>query len=353
MLGPFGTRQGSLLYLLVWLLSGAALAWLLAAATGVALGAGLLFAVPLTLLYGVAAGFSSYYLCRAHPLGSTAPWRIALAFSLAALCASALWSAAAGGWNDALAEAGVHWNRSLGATIFGLGAVLYGLCSVANYLAITIDRARDFERRELQAKLTARDAELRLLRAQVDPHFLFNSLNSISALTAIDAKAAREMTLQLAEFFRRTLRLEASGRVTLEAELEMIRHYLAIEQVRFGDRLAWSEQVDDAARDCLLPPLLLQPLVENAVKHGVARRLEGGTVRLHAVRAASLLRISVENERGDDQPARPGNGHGLANVRERLTHAYAHEASASWREEDGMFRVDLVLPAQTAQTKET
>ncbi|MGZ5199676.1 MAG: sensor histidine kinase [Telluria sp.] len=349
MLGPFGTRQGSLLYLLVWLLFGAALAWLLAAATGVALGAGLLFAVPLTLLYGVAAGFSSYYLCRAHPLGTTALWRIALAFALAALCTAVLWGAAASGWNDALAGAGVEWNRSLAATIFGLGVVLYGLCSVANYLAIAIGRARDLETRELQAQLTARDAELRLLRAQVDPHFLFNSLNSISALTAIDAQAAREMTLQLAEFFRRTLRLEATGRVTLEAELEMIRHYLAIEQVRFGERLAWSEQVDDAARDCLLPPLLLQPLVENAIKHGVACRLEGGTVRLTAVRAASLLRISVENERGDERPARPGAGHGLANVRERLAHAYAHEASASWREEEGMFRVDLVLPAQTKE----
>jgi hypothetical protein len=350
MLGPFGTRQGSLLYLLVWLLFGAALAWLLAAATGVALGAGLLFAVPLTLLYGVAAGFSSYYLCRSHPVGATAPWRIALAFAIAALCTSALWSTAAGGWNDLLADAGIHWNRSLAATGFGLGVVLYGLCSVANYLAIAIDRARDLETRELQAKLTARDAELRLLRTQVDPHFLFNSLNSISALTAIDAKAAREMTLQLAEFFRRTLRLEATGRVTLEAELEMIRHYLAIEQVRFGDRLAWSEQVEDEARECLLPPLLLQPLVENAIKHGVACRLEGGTVRLSAVRAASLLRIQVENERGDDHPARPGTGHGLASVRERLAQAYAHEASASWREEDGMFRVDLVLPAQTKES---
>ena len=349
MVKPFGSRLGSLLYLLVWLLFGAALAWLLSAATGVTLGAGLLFAGPLAMLYGVAAGFSSYYLCRAHPVGATSPGRIALVFGLAAMCTAALWSAAASGWNEALAGAGVPWNRSLGMTIFGLGVVLYELCSVANYLVIAIDRGRELERRELQAQLTARDAELRLLRTQVDPHFLFNSLNSVSALTAIDPKAAREMTLQLAEFFRRTLRLEATGRITLEAELEMVRHYLAIEQVRFGERLAWSEDVDEQARACLLPPLLLQPLVENAIKHGVAGRLEGGTVRLSAVRAASLLRIRVENECGDAQPARAGTGHGLVSVRERLAQAYAHEAGAHWAKENGMFRVDLVLPAQTGE----
>lgn len=349
MLGPFGSRQGSLLYLLAWLMFGAALAWLLVAATGVPLAAGLLFVLPLALLYGVAAGFSSYFLCRVHPLGRTAAWRLLASFAFAAFCMSALWTACASGWNDLLAGSGVAWTRSLGATIFGLGLILYGLCSVANYLVLAIGHARDLETRELQAMVAARDAELRLLRTQVDPHFLFNSLNSVSALTTIDPRAAREMTLQLAEFFRRTLGLEARGRITLGDELEMIRHYLAIEQVRFGERLAWHEDVEDAALNCLLPPLILQPLVENAIKHGVARRLEGGSVRLTARRAGSLLRIRVENERGDEQPAGASSGHGLANVRERLLHAYAHEASVYSIEEDGMFRVELVLPVETKE----
>lgn len=348
--GPFGSRQGSLLYLLAWLMFGAALAWLLAAATGVPLAAALLFALPLALLYGVAAGFSSYFLCRVHPLGHTTLWRLLASFALAAFCVSALWTACASAWNDVLAGAGVAWTRSLGATIFGLGMILYGLCSVANYLVLAIGRARDLETRELQAMVAARDAELRLLRTQVDPHFLFNSLNSVSALTTIDPRAAREMTIQLAEFFRRTLGLEARRRITLRDELEMIRHYLAIEQVRFGERLAWHEDVEDAALGCLLPPLILQPLVENAIKHGVARRLEGGSVRVAAQLAGSLLRIRVENERGDDQPAGASSGHGLANVRERLLQAYAHEASVNSSEADGMFRVELVLPVETKET---
>ncbi len=347
--GPFGSRQGSLLYLLAWLMFGAALAWLLAAATAVPLAAALAFALPLALLYGVAAGFSSYFLCRVHPLGRTAAWRLLAAFALAAFCMSALWTACAGGWNDVLGGAGVAWTRSLGATVFGLGLVLYGLCSVANYLVLAIGRARDLETRELQAMVAARDAELRLLRTQVDPHFLFNSLNSVSALTTIDPQAAREMTIQLAEFFRRTLGLEARGRITLGDELEMIRHYLSIEQVRFGERLAWHEEVEDGALACLLPPLILQPLVENAIKHGVARRLEGGNVRLSVQLAGSLLRIRVANERGDEQPVGASSGVGLVNVRERLLQAYAHEASVQATEDGGTFRVELVLPVETKE----
>jgi hypothetical protein len=349
MRGPFGARQGSLLYLLAWLTFGAGLAWLLSAATGAAPGASLLFALPPTLLYGVATGYSSYYLCRAHPLGRTRAWQAGGAFAFAAVCMAALWTAAAFAWNALLADAATAWSRSLAATVFGLGVILYALCAIANYLALAFQRARELETRELQALVAARDAELRTLRSQVDPHFLFNSLNSISALTAIDPPGARDMTLRLAEFFRSTLGLEAHSRIALGTELELVRQYLAIEQVRFGDRLAFVEEVQDEARACLLPPLLLQPLVENAIKHGVARRIEGATVRLAATRAGSLLRISVENDADADAPLRPGTGRGLANVRERLAAAYAHEASAHWSRGADGFRVDLVLPAQTTE----
>jgi LytS/YehU family sensor histidine kinase len=188
-----------------------------------------------------------------------------------------------------------------------------------------------------------------MLRNQVDPHFLFNSLNSISALTAIDPGAARDMTLRLAEFFRRTLGLEAHRRIALSAELDLVRHYLAIEQVRFGDRLAFVEEAGDEARACLLPPLLLLPPVENAIKHGVGQRIEGGTLRLTAARAGSLLRICVENDCAAEERSRPGTGRGLANVRERLAAAYAHEAGVHWTRGPGTFRVDLLLPARTME----
>ncbi|HZX29290.1 MAG TPA: histidine kinase, partial [Telluria sp.] len=182
-----------------------------------------------------------------------------------------------------------------------------------------------------------------------DPHFLFNSLNSISALTSIDPARARSMTLQLSDLFRRTLGLEASRKITLAEEAALVDGFLAIEQVRFGARLRVERDLDAAALACLLPPLLLQPLVENAVKHGIGGLPEGGTVTIRAQRAGSLLRVQVENDMDADLPARPGNGIGLANVRQRLQAAYAHEASASWAREADIFRVELVLPAETEQ----
>jgi signal transduction histidine kinase len=351
--GAFGSLRSAALALLAWLLLGLALAGLLAAG-GAAWPASLLFALPLTLVYGCAAGYSAYYLCRARPLaGSGAPALLAV-FGAAAASAAGLWTAAGVAWNAlwrALEPgwAGIALGPSLAAPMFGLGVVLYGLCAVANYLAIEVDRARQLETRELRMQLMAQEAELRMLRTQVDPHFLFNSLNSISALTSVDPALARDMTVQLAEFFRHTLSLDAQRRVSLDAELKLVRHFLAIEQVRFGPRLAFEQEIGEGAGCCLLPPMLLQPLVENAIKHGIGRMLEPGLVRVAATRAGSILRISVENDVDAELPAAPGGGIGLANVRQRLATAYAHEASANWSRSGRRFRVELALPAETQE----
>jgi LytS/YehU family sensor histidine kinase len=195
----------------------------------------------------------------------------------------------------------------------------------------------------------AQEAELRMLRTQIDPHFLFNSLNSISALTSQNPGAAREMTLQLAEFFRHTLGLEAHRKVTLDAEVKLLMHFLAIEKVRFGARLGVAQTVGEDAGPCLLPPMILQPLVENAVKHGIGGLPQGGMVRIDARRDGSQLRVSVENDVDADLPQAGGKGIGLANVRQRLATIYGHEASVHWTREEQTFRVELVLPVETTE----
>jgi LytS/YehU family sensor histidine kinase len=242
--------------------------------------------------------------------------------------------------------------------MFGLGVILYGLAAAVHYLLIESERVRQLETQRLQMKLTAQDAELRMLRAQVDPHFLFNSLNSISALTSIDPAGARDMTVQLAELFRLTLSLRADSMVTLARELQLVRHFVAIEQVRFGDRMRFEAAIDPAAATCLLPPMLLQPLVENAIKHGIGQMIDAGLVRIEATRAGSLLRIRVENDvdpdsAGDDTNHARGTGLGLVNVRQRLAAACGHEASARWARRDGRFVVELALPAITADTPQS
>jgi signal transduction histidine kinase len=352
MTGALGSWRGAALYLLAWLMLGVLMAVMLAA-TGEHWGASALFALPLALLYAFVTGFSSYYLCRARPLAGDDLVAVLTMFAIAAACAAGLWTLAAAGWNGlwralapALALAGM--NRSLTLAIFGLGVLLYGLSVVAHYLAIEFERTRQLATRELEAKVMAQEAELRMLRTQVDPHFLFNSLNSVSALTAIDPAAARAMVLELAAFYRHTLNLEAHRKVSLGDELQLARHFLAIEQVRFGPQLAFEQQVAADALPCLLPPMILQPLVENAVKHGIAQRLAPGVIRIVVERAGSILRIRVENDVDADPPhGQSASGIGLANVRQRLAAAYAHDAAIHWRREGDIFTVDITLPAET------
>ena len=353
--GGFRARRSAALYLAAWLMLGLMLAGLLDATSGAGLAASMLFALPLLLVYAAVCGFSAYYLCRAYPLARKPLPAVLGVFFLTAVCAALLWCAAASGWAAwwqwlAPRADGVIMSRPLTAVMFGVGVLLYGMTACGHYLALEFERARGLERRELELKLLAQDAELRMLRTQIDPHFLFNSLNSISALTAIDAGAARDMTLRLAGFFRHTLGLEAHRKVTVLAEVELVERFVAIEQVRFGPRLGFERQVSDEAAACLLPPMILQPLVENAVKHGIGQLLDGGVVRVWAGRAGSQLKLRVENDVDPDSGSKAaGGGIGLANVRERLLAAYGIEASVHATRADNLFRVDLVLPADTGE----
>ena len=350
MQSSFSSRRGAALYLLVWLMLGLALAGLMVGGTGAGWINGMLFAIPVTLVYGCAAGFSSYYLCRAYPLAEKSTLAILLVFAVSAALAAAMWTALCVAWNGLWNEPGVTLGTPARTTLFGLGVILYCLLSIAHYLAIEFQRARAAERRELESQLAAQEAELRMLRTQIDPHFLFNSLNSISALTSQNPARAREMTLQLAEFFRHTLGLEAHRKVTLEEEAALLTHFLAIEKVRFGARLTVDMQIDEGARACLLPPMILQPLVENAVKHGIGHLPEGGTLRIVAQRAGSLLQLQVENDIDDAlPPPAAGKGIGLANVRQRLATLYGRDAGISWTRENKQFKVALVLPAETEE----
>jgi hypothetical protein len=358
MLAGLANRRGAVLASMAWLLLGAGLGTLLAASSTTRWTAALLFAMPLTLVYGSAIGFSAYYLCRAYPLAARSPTLIVLVFMLAAACAGTLWAAAGMAWRElwmAFAPGMMELDanrRQLGAAMAGLGVLLYGAAAVLHYLGIEYASGRQAERRELELALQARDAELRMLRTQIDPHFLFNSLNSISALTAFDPGGARAMTLRLADFFRHSLGLEARRKVTLAEELTLVCHFVAIEQIRFGARLLFEQDADAAAAACLLPPMLLQPLVENAVKHGIGGLPEGGVVRVSAERKGAMLHLVVDNDADPDRSVqrRAGHGLGLANVRARLATDYGHLASIHWRQDGATFRVELTLPAETMET---
>jgi LytS/YehU family sensor histidine kinase len=182
------------------------------------------------------------------------------------------------------------------------------------------------------------------LRAQLDPHFLFNSLNSVAALTITDPQAARRMCFLLADFLRRSLALGAQQSIALAEELKLVESFLAIEQVRFGERLRQRFEVEEQVLQAAIPALLLQPLVENAVHHGIAQMLGGGEIRLGAHRRDGLLALSVENPRDPEVPSSRGSGVGLANVRRRLGNCFGTRARLHVEALPDRFRVELLLP---------
>jgi signal transduction histidine kinase len=309
-------------------------------------------ALPLCLL----AAFlflSAWFLCRALPLGRAAEGlgTHGAAWSTAAVLMGGLWSGLA--W---LLARLLAWIPGLGAlpqrlgnalpVLTGLGILLY-LASVAlSYLMLAQERAIEAERKGAELQLLAQESELKALRAQLNPHFLFNSLNSLSALTAVDPARAREMCVLLSDFLRRSLGLGERRLVTLREELELARAYLAIEQIRFGTRLQLAWTVDPSAEPALLPTLLLQPLVENAIKHGIAALPEGGTLTLAAEVAEGHVLLRVENPLDAEASAPQGLGLGLKQVRQRLLGRFGSRARFENTVRDGIHSVTLVFPLE-------
>jgi two-component system sensor histidine kinase AlgZ len=348
---PILARGGRLaLYLGLWTAVGVLLAVLLVAQTGFGWKQAALVALPLALLYAFVC-LSAWYVSRGMPLAATGAVRIIATALSASAISSAMWLFAARTWVDWLARRGLvpalGGTSGLYAFFSGFGLLLYLLSLAISYLIAVLEHTRAAERRALQVQVLAREAELRMLRAQIDPHFLFNSLHSISALTGSDPASARRMCVLLADFLRESLALGAENRITLVRELELVARFLAVERVRYGDRLRDEIVVTDDADRCLVPPLLLLPLVENAVTHGVAHMLSGGTVKVTAGRNGSRLHVTVENPCDPDRPRRGGAGVGLANVRARLTTLHGQDARFAAGETDGFWRVEFVIPGES------
>jgi len=309
-------------------------------------------AVPLTCAYAF-MGLSVWYVCRQFRFRRPDALRSVGTHVVAALLTSCIWvgiaALLAAGWGLWSPFAGLLQRlRPQGLALFAVGILLYVVAAALNFVLLALEAARDAERREAELAILARDAELAALKAQIRPHFLFNSLNAISGLAGTDPERAREMCLRLAEFLRRSLAVGERASIPVSEELALSRAYLSVEELRFGPRLLVEEDLDERGDPCLVPPLLLQPLVENAVRHGIASRLEGGTVRVGVRCAAGRLRILVENPLDPDAPARPGVGIGLANVRRRLAARWGGEALFAAKRVDDRYLVVISVPAERA-----
>ena len=334
-------------YLAAWLVVAGLLATAMAR-QDLTWSAALVLLLPICLFYAFVC-LSAWYVCRATPLTTSSALRVLGSSATAAAVASGLFILAARVWMEVLGAA-----TSLGPTpeqyernealLFASGILLFLLALTVQYLLLAFEFAREVEERRLQLEVLSREAELRALRAQINPHFLYNSLNSISALTTLDPAGARRMCVLLADFLRDTLAISAHDQIPLADELALTDRFLGIEQVRFGQRLQVERHVDAGTSRCRVPPLVLQPLVENAVQHGIAGLIDGGVIRLDVARRNGRLSIAIENPRDADAPASTRRGVGIDNVRQRLHAMFGADARLETRTEPGRFRVELALP---------
>ena len=332
------SRRRLLAYLLAWI---PILALLVLVTGGASWRQAVGVLAPASLVYAFIC-LSPWYLCRTRPLRLSSLSYLLLTWSAAAVVVSSIFAGSA--W---LAAYLLERPAPQLAPLFGMGVLLYLLSAGLHYAALAVEASHAAERRAAEARTLAREAELQALRAQINPHFLFNSLHSIAALATIDGARAREMCVRLSGFLRGTLALAGRESIPLREELALARGYLHVEQVRFGPRLRVEEEIEPLCEDCAVPALLLQPLVENAVKHGIAGLVEGGSIRLAAHRSGASVSITVENAFDPETPAPHNMGMGLAHVRRRLQVRYGEEASFTAGPADGVYRVVLRLPCES------
>jgi signal transduction histidine kinase len=234
----------------------------------------------------------------------------------------------------------------VGVTIFS-SALLVGLWLAVYFSVQAVRRRRAAELDTLRAQVLLREAKLLSLQQQLNPHFLFNCLNSLRGMIDEDSRRAQEMVTRLAELLRSSLRQDHRSLISLEEELVTVNAYLELESVRFEDRLRIRRDIESGVGSAFVPPMLVQGLVENALKHGIAEMPDGGELEIHIRRSRDRLKVDICNTGNLHYEAA---GIGTANARERLRLLYRESADLSLSEEPpGWVRATVSIPYQTKE----
>ncbi|MBE0678849.1 MAG: histidine kinase [Bacteroidales bacterium] len=238
----------------------------------------------------------------------------------------------------------IFWHSSL---VFRAtaGILVFFMIVLVYYLFLSATSLAEKAKRQAQLETQVREGELKMLRSQINPHFLFNSLNSVSSLTVTDPLKAREMIVKLSDFMRYSLSSRNEQPVTMKTEMESLRLYLQIEKVRFGDRLVIEEDIEEECLAALMPGMLLQPLYENAVKHGVYESTEEVVIRTSVKKGNDMVVISVSNNVDTDSVVtKKGAGIGLKNVSSRLELFFGDTGQLNINRTDDSFNVTVRFP---------
>jgi hypothetical protein len=226
------------------------------------------------------------------------------------------------------------------------GIFFYTIIVCLYYMHIYQQNLSAKVKKEYELNSLIKEAEFKKLKYQINPHFIFNSLNSISSLTISDPPAAQEMTVKLSQYMRNTLAHTDDENTTLKKEMENVKLYLDIEKVRFGDKFEFVTVIEPDCMNIIIPDMLFQPLIENAIKHGVYESLEKVTIKLEARRHGEYLNVLVENDYDPEAVSRSGEKVGLRNIKERLSLFFNQDDLVTIEDMGNIFRVKLFIPLE-------
>jgi len=226
----------------------------------------------------------------------------------------------------------------------GIGFLYYEVIILVYYLMIYYRNNKENQLKEAELKALVKESELNSLKSQINPHFLFNSLNSISSLTMTQPEKAQEMIIKLSEFLRYTTSNKDEKLTTLEEEISNINRYLDIEKIRFGRRMQLKQSVEESCRHMKIPGLILQPLLENAVKYGVYESIDESVIEIICNCNSTALSVVVRNQWDPEFQLNKGEGVGLKNIRSRLRILYNRDDLFKIRKDSRTFEVNIVFP---------
>jgi two-component system, LytTR family, sensor kinase len=346
---PFTSQRKALfiysfIWLLVALLNAAILQFNLGFSIRIALTEGILGSTLFGLL-----GLIIWYPTTYIPVRKETPVYSVLAHMAAGVIIIVLWLSVTVGVLRALFSEDAAYVEYLSASVFMrafTGVMVYLVLVLIYYLVSYARSLKDRARAEQKLRTLVRESELNMLKSQINPHFLFNSLNSISSLIMTNPEEAREMVVRLSDLLRYSLKHRESEFVSLSEELIRMKDYLSIEKIRFGDKLHYQL---NAGRDCKqirVPTMILQPLIENAIKHGVYESLEPVSIEFNCSIANGFLKMELKNDYDPDQPSQRGTGVGLQNVSDRIRLAYEGKGAVSIGSSNGIFVVTLSVPIE-------
>lgn len=244
-------------------------------------------------------------------------------------------------------DKGIPWRIFTGVFFYLVIVMFY-------YLLIYGYNLREHMLQESRLREKINEAELQTLKSQINPHFLFNSLNSISSLTITNPEKAHDMIIKLSGFLRYSLAHDPSNLIPLKQEIENMEAYIAVEKIRFGEKLVFEKNIDNACGEHKVPFLIMQPLIENAIKHGVYESTAPITIKVTCEKLADHnIKITIGNNFDPEAVPRKGTGTGIKNIIERLRIIYQLNDLFSFKKEANYYEVQMILPPRPAFKKST